>query len=405
MTGQTGETVRPGFDRLRTQLDGIQAALRELELDGWLLYDLRARNRVAGGLTGLGELSRRYFVLIPATGEPLAIVHGIEEAPWAGWPWRRRRYVGWRELDAALHEELGAARRVAMEVSPRDGVPLLDLVPAGVVELVEAAGPEVASSGELITRFYSRWTPEGLASHRRAAEVLAGVARDAFDHLARAVEAGGEVTESALRRRVLDTLAARGCGTGADCIAATGLNAADPHYEPLGAGATFRRGDVVLLDLWAKEAEDAIYADQTWMAYLGDRVPGRVAELWAAVRDGRDAAVDFLRRLWREGRPVQGYEVDDAARRVIAERGFGPAFIHRTGHSIDRFTHGMGPNIDNLETRETRVLIPGIGFSIEPGIYLPGEIGLRSEINVYLREDGPEVTPGETQSDIFALLK
>ncbi|HEX7050031.1 MAG TPA: M24 family metallopeptidase [Longimicrobiales bacterium] len=393
-----------GFAGLRERCDEIQAALRELGLDGWLLYDLHARNSVAASLLGLGDLTRRYFVHLPAHGEPQAIVHGIEQAPWAQWPWPKRVYVGWRELDAALRETLAGARRIAMEVSAGDAVPSLDLVPAGVVELVQAAGPEIASSGELITRFYSRWTAEALASHRRAAEVVAGVARDAFQHVAAAIEAGEEITEGGLHAWVTATLADRGCGVGADCIAANGIHAADPHYAAVGAGAAFGRGDVILLDLWGKESEDAIFADQTWMAYLGESVPDRVNEVWTAVRDARDGAVDFLRRQSAGGVAVQGSEVDDVARGIIADRGFGAAFIHRTGHSIDRSLHGMGPNIDNLETRETRRLVAGVGFSIEPGIYLPGELGIRSEINVYLGEDGPEVTPRNVQSEIFTLF-
>lgn len=392
------------FEQLRARLVEIQDALGELGLDGWLLYDLMARNPVAGGLTGRGRLSRRYFVFLPAAGEPVAVVHGIEEAPWSDWPWRKRRYVGWRELEQALREVLGAARRVAMEVSARDEVPVLDLVPAGVVELIRSLGPEVVSSGDLITRFYSRWMPADQASHRRAAEILAGVARDAFRHIAAEVTAGREVREAPMREWVLEALAARGCGVGADCIVANGVNAADPHYAPVGDGDPLRRGDLILLDLWGKESDDSVYADQTWMAYLGSRVPARANEVWTAVRDARDAAVDFLRRRWAEGQPVQGYEVDDVTRAVIAERGFGDHFIHRTGHSIDRATHGMGPNMDNLETHETRILVPGIGFSIEPGIYIPGEIGLRSEINVLLTEDGPEVTPSVVQEEILTLL-
>jgi Xaa-Pro aminopeptidase len=282
-------------------------------------------------------------------------------------------------------------------------VPVVDLVPAGVVELVEAAGPEVVTSGELIRRFYWCWSPEGLASHLRASEVLAGVARDALEWLAGEVRGGASPTEAGLRRRVLELLSARGCGAGADCHAANGVNAADPHYVALGEGAVFRAGDVVLLDLWAKEADHLIYADQTWMAYLGEQVPERVAEVWGAVRDARDAAVAFLRKSWSEGRAVPGYEVDDVARAVIVGRGFGDAFIHRTGHSIDVSTHGMGPNLDNLETREVRLLSPGVGFSLEPGIYLPGELGVRSEINVYIGPEGPVVTPREIQAEMWTL--
>jgi Xaa-Pro dipeptidase len=392
-----------GFGRLEAMLPQIRDALGELGLDGWLLFDLHARNPVCDRLLGLGELSRRIFVLIPRDGDPIAVTHGIEQAPWEGWPWERRVYVGWKRLDDALAAVVGGRGRVAMEVSPGNAVPALDLVPSGAVELVRRAGAEVVPSGELITRFYARWSAEELASHRRAAAVLAGVARDAFDRIGAAVAAGEEVTEGAMTAWVLDQLAARGCGAGPDCIVATGLNAANPHYHPVSGGAAFRRGDVVLLDLWSKEADAMVYADQTWMAYLGAEVPARPAALFGVLAEAREAAVGFLQERWQAGRDIAGGEVDDATRDVVTRHGYGDAFIHRTGHSIDRDVHGMGPNIDNLETRETRLLIPGVGFSIEPGIYLPGEVGLRTEINVFMGEDGPEVTTPDRQSRIRAI--
>jgi Xaa-Pro dipeptidase len=400
------ETAGGGrFDRIAGALAGIQASLREAGLDGWLLYDLHARNAVASALLGQGDLSRRYFVLIPADGEPTAIVHGIEVAPWDGWPWQRRVYAHWSELAESLGSVLGGAGTIAMEYSELDAVPALDLVPAGVVELVRAQGARVVSSGDLVTRFYSRWSAADLATHTRASHVLAGVAADTFVWLAGQVEAGHEPTEGAMHAHVLRLMAERGVGVGADCIAATGLSAADPHYHPDGGGATFGRGDLVLLDLWGKESEVGIYADQTWMAYLGNEVPTRAAALFAALRDGRDAAVRFLEDAWAEGREITGGMVDDVTRGVLRDRDLDRWFIHRTGHSIDRATHGAGPNIDNHETREVRRLIPGIGFSIEPGIYIANEIGLRSEINVYIGEDGPVVTTPNPQREIAVLLR
>lgn len=394
----------PDFVRLERLLPEIREALAELDLDGWLLYDLHARNHAASAILGHGDLSRRYFVLIPRDGDPVAVVHGIEELPWAHWKWERQAYVAWRELDDVLRGLLAGRKRVAMEFSERDAVPAVDLVPAGVVELVRASGPQVVPSGDLLTRFYARWSDADLASHRRASTVLADVADAAFDRLAAGVKAGDAMTEGALRAWVIDELGRRGCGTGADCIFAIGRNAANPHYGPEGAGATFEKGQVVLLDLWAKEKEDSVFADQTWMAYLGGAVPDRPARVFSIVRDARDAAVRFLERSWEQGRPVQGGEVDDVARAVVTDQGYGAFFIHRTGHSIDRSTHGMGPNIDNLETREVRRLLPGIGFSIEPGIYIPDEIGVRTEINVYIGADGPEVTTPRVQRAMRTLL-
>lgn len=395
--------VVPDFARLKRDLDEIRTAIAEIGADAWVLYDLHARNGVTAGLTGAGDLSRRYFVVIPAKGDPVAITHGIEQGPWAQWPWRREVYVGWQPLQETLRSVLGSFARVAMEVSPGDAVPAIDLVPAGVAELVRAAGPEVIPSGDLITRFYARWTPDQLASHRRASAALRDVAHAQLARLAVDVAHGVHLTDGQLHGRVVDALTAAGVGVGADCIAANGVNAANPHFASAGGTTQFRAGDIVLLDLWAKEAEESVYADQTWMAYLGKDVPARAAQLFGVIRSARDAAVEFLVRAWKEGRPVAGGEVDDVSRGVIRDAGFADHFIHRTGHSIDRDTHGMGPNIDNLETREVRRLIPGVAFSIEPGLYFPGEIGLRTEINVYMGEHGPEVTTPDPQEGILAL--
>jgi Xaa-Pro dipeptidase len=391
------------FGKLKARLDEIQAGLKEYGLDGWLLYDLHARNPVATKLLGVGELTRRYFVLVPAEGQPTVLMHGIERTPWEAWPWRKDIYVGWKALDERL-EELVGGKKVATEVSENDAVPAVDMIPAGVAELLRKAGAELSSSADLITRFYARWTDDGLASHRRAAGILAEVARETFERAADAVGAGRRITEGELHRWLLDRLAERGVGVGPDAIVAIGPNAANPHYENGPEGAEVNEGDVLLIDLWSRESEDGVYADQTWMGYLGPEVPADVQRYWEAIRDGRDAAVAFLEAEWAAGREVQGWQVDDVTRDVIAERGYDEYFIHRTGHSIDQDVHGMGPNIDNLETHETRTLIPGVGFSIEPGIYVPGDVGLRTEIDVYVSDDGPEVTTPTPQQEIFTLL-
>lgn len=399
-----GGASRDAFALLQGRVPAIQAAMAEDGLDGWLLYDLQGRNPVAGHLLGLCGMSRRYFVLVPTRGEPVAVTHGIEQGPWEAWTYGKKVYVGWSQLDAIL-EELLDGRRVAMEISSNDAVPAVDLVPCGVRELVEKAGADVVSSGKLISRFYARWDAAHHASHMRASRILASTARDAFERLAGFVRQGEEIREGEIRTWLLGRLEAQGVGKGSDSIVANGVNAANPHYETGEKGAVLRRGDVVLIDLWGKEADAAIYADQTWMGYLGPEVPARVQSVWAAIRDARDAGIALLEEAWTAGRPVQGYEVDDAVRSVIQDRGLGAYFIHRTGHAIDTETHGMGPNIDNLETHETRELIPGVGFSIEPGVYIPGEVGLRTEINVYISEEGPVVTSPDMQREIFTLLE
>ena len=392
------------FELITQRLADIQKELRASNLDGWLLYDFRARNTVSGKLTGLGNLTRRYFVYVPAHGEPHAVTHKIEAGPWAEWALPRTEYSAWRELDTALRGVLGSAKRVAMEISPNDGVPAMDLVPAGVLEMIRGLGPEVISSGDLVSRFYSAWTADDLAAHRRASTVLMQAAHAAFQRLATEFSAGNTVREGDVHAWILADLVVRGASAGADCHIAAGANAADPHYNPAGMGAAFKRDEVVLIDLWSKEHDNSVYADQTWMGYLGSSVPDRVARMFEVVCGGRDAAVQFLKDGHAAGRRIMGGEVDDVTRNYIAERGYGEAFIHRTGHSIDQAIHGMGPNIDNLETNETRLLIPGVGFSIEPGIYLRGDVGMRSEINVYMGADGPEVTTPGMQHAMQVLL-
>jgi len=388
-------------------LPDFQSALAESGLDGWLLFDFRGTNPIAGGLLRLeGMVSRRVFAWVPRTGTPVAVSHAIEQAQWARWPseWPREVYSSWRTLEETLRRLVGG-KRVAMEYSPGDAVPYVDRVPAGVLDMVREAGATVVSSGELVTRFYAVWTPTQLASHRRAAETIAGIARDAFRRAGELADSKSGLTEYALMQWILERFERAGLETDHGPNVSVGANAANPHYEPSAERSSpIRRGDIVLIDLWAREkAGDGLYADQTWMASLG--TPGaRAAEVWAAVRDARDAAISYLRERVAAGEPVRGGDADDAARAVIDSRGLGRYFTHRTGHSIDaRDLHGSGPHLDNLETRDERLLIPGTGFSIEPGVYVPGEIGMRTEVNAYVGEGELIVTPVDYQRELIVV--
>ncbi len=405
MSGRTG---RVGASALLTQGEGVarvQAALRERGLDGWLLYDFHEQNPVGRALLGLEWTTRRGFALIPADGEPVALVHAIEHSSWRHWPWGTRSYAGWRAMESALAELLNGVERVAMEVSARSSVPTLDLVPSGIVDLVRETGVEIVSSGDLVSTFYSQWTPEQLAGHRRYAAILPEVAKAAFERAAEAVRSREPTTEGALAKWIRAELELRGLGVDNDCIVAIGPRAADPHYDPGDVGETIDRGDVLLIDLWGKGAEGDVPADQTWMGYLGSELPQEVADVWRATRDARDRAIEFLENAHREGKPVRGLEVDDACRAVLEERGYGDYFVHRTGHSIDRDLHGSGPNLDNLESRDDRLLIPGVGFSVEPGVYIPNHLGVRTEVDVFMGPDGPEVTTPVPQESVFLLLE
>ena len=386
-------------------LSAVQAAIREQKLDGWLLFDFHGLNPVATGMLGLdGMLTRRIFALIPADGKPVALTHAIEQGPWKRWPaeWDKVVYSSWRTLEESLGK-LVTGKKVAMEYSPGDAVPYLDRVPAGVLELVKQAGAKVVSSGELVTRFYAAWSPAHVETHRRAAAAIAQVARDAITVAGKRARGGAPMAEHELQRWILDRFAEQKLFCDHGPIVAAGANAANPHYEPSSsAPRPIQRGEILLIDLWAREqGPDAVYADQTWMASLG--APSkRAIEVWTAVRDARDAAIALVQERVKAGQPVRGGDVDDASRGVIDSRGFGKYFTHRTGHSIDpRDLHGSGPHIDNLETREERLLVPGVAFSIEPGIYIAGEIGMRSEVNVYLVPGQAVVTPSEYQKDLI----
>ena len=385
-------------------LPQLQRAIAEAGLDGWLLYDFRGTNPIASGLIGLeGMVTRRVFALVPREGNPVAITHAIEQAQWAKWPaaWTREVYSSWRTLEQLLAKHAGG-KRVAMEYSPGDAVPYVDRIPAGVLELVRAAGAKVESSGELVSRFFATWGEEGLASHRRAAEHLASIAREALAMAGARARDGREMHEHELMRWILDRFEAAGLETDHGPNVSAGTNAANPHYEPSAEKPrAIRRGDILLIDLWAREKTGGVWADQTWMASLGE--PNEEARrVWETIRDARDAAIALLRERIARGQPVKGGEADDAARRVVTERGYGEYFTHRTGHSIDASgLHGSGPHIDNLETREERLLVPGVGFSIEPGIYIRDRVGMRTEVNGYIAEGELIVTPAEYQHDLL----
>lgn len=386
-------------------LPAVQRALTAARLDGWLLFDFRGCNPIASALLGLeGMRSRRAFGWIPARGTPVALTHAIEPGTWERWPatWQREVYSSWKSLEQLLAATVQGLR-IAMEFSPGDAVPYLDRVPAGVLEMVRAAGAEVVSSGELVSRFYAVWTPEEIESHERAAERIATIARDAMALAARRARSGSPMAEHQLKEWILEAFHRQGLTTDHGPNVSVGSNAANPHYEPSESHPRLiEEGEILLIDLFAKEPL-GVWADQTWMASIGEP-SAEARKIWEAVREARDSAIQMVRERAKRGEAMRGADVDDAARGVIADRGYAPFFTHRTGHSIDaRDIHGSGPNLDNLETREERLLIPGVGFSIEPGIYVPGRIGMRSEVNVYLREGEAVVTPKEYQKELEVL--
>jgi Xaa-Pro aminopeptidase len=378
----------------------LQRTLRELDLDGWLLYDFKGQNPTALNALGLAGrmLTRRWFYLVPAQGEPTALVHAIELGSFpAEVQGRRAKYASWESLLAqlrALLAPLPARRRLAMEYFPRAAIPTLSRVDAGTIELVRSEGVEVASSAELVQRFLCRLTPHQLASHVRALRAIDDAKDAAFEQIGVALRRGIEPAETQIQKFLLDRFAEAHLECDHAPIVAVNAHAGDPHYEPSERTPTpIRRGDLVLIDLWArgKGPSDA-YADITWVGFCGDRPPARAEEIFRAAADGRDRGVEALRAAHREKRTLRGCDVDAVVREHIASRGYGEKFIHRTGHSITTSVHGDGANLDSLETHDTRELVEGLAFSIEPGIYLPDEgLGVRTEIDVVLTGDGPQI--------------
>jgi len=390
------------------RLSEIQAAIRAEGLAGWLLYEFRGLNPIALDVLGIPAArsgSRRWACFIPAQGEPRWLVHAIELGGWQSVVPDAMSYVSWADWREGLRTILGGAQRVAMEVSPGAAIPYVSRVDAGTVDLVRSLGVEVATSADLVQVAQAVWTPEQLASHRWACAGLLAVKDATFAHVREGLAAGAAVTELGVLAFMTGQFQQRGLA-GAGAIAAVNGHAANPHYFPQPDTDTpVRRGDLLLIDLWAKSSQpDAIYGDITWTAFMGTEPSARIRTVFEVVRQARDAAVTFIHQRLQAGQPVCGYEVDDVSRKIITDAGFGPYFIHRTGHSIGTSGHGNGVNLDNLETQDRRRLIPGVGFSVEPGIYLPAEgIGVRLEIDCYVGENDVEVTTLPLQNEIVLL--
>jgi Xaa-Pro aminopeptidase len=400
------ETTSPAesFD-----LSKVQAAVRDLGFDGWLLYDFRGLNVLARRVVCLPAdlfLSRRWFYFVPAKGEPRKLVHRIEPNALAHLPGSQRVYLRWQELEAGVAELVAGARRVAMEYVPRNANPYVSRVDAGTVELVRACGCEVLPSGDLVQLFEACWDDEQWALHLEAAKHTRSAYDAAFDFIRQRARNGGSVRETEVQQRILDHFKAHNLITDHPPIVGVGPHSGDPHYAPgPGGDAPIREGDFVLIDLWAKlDRPRAVYSDLTWTCFVGKDVPERYTKVFRIVAQARDAAIDTVRQAFAAKKVLQGWEVDRAARDVIEKAGYGEAFCHRTGHSIGQETHGNGANMDGLETREERRVLPRTCFSVEPGIYLP-EFGVRSEVNVFV--DGQSqvhVTGGAPQTEVVALL-
>ena len=393
---------------MKKRIEAIQARLADEGLDGWLIYDFRELNPVAQEFAPYsGIATRRWFLYIPSKGRPVALVHKIEEGGYHADYAEKRTYSGWKAMEEELGRMLGGQGRIAMEYSPRNAVPYVSFVDAGTLEMVRGFGPEVVSSANLVQHFQARWTPEGLASHHAAANLLVNLQREMFEMVAKELSAGRSITEYDVQSEIVSRMERGGMKREHDPIVGAGPNSALPHYEP--SKELFRgifEGDILLLDIFcAQQGEGTVHADITWTAYMGSGpVPQKMQEVFNVVTGGRDAGVELINKRFEAGDPVSGWEVDDAVRGVIMKAGYGDYFTHRTGHSLGLQIHYNGVNIDNFETKDTRMLEPGLGFTIEPGVYLEGEFGIRSEIDCYIGENGLEITTLPLQTELPAML-
>jgi Xaa-Pro aminopeptidase len=392
-----------------TRLDEIALALRDAQLDGWLFYDFRLSDPLAYRILDVSEdgiATRRWFCYVPAHGKPRAIVSAVEAHRLDALAAEKIVYRSHDEMLAALRTALEGARRIAMDYSPGCAIPYVSRVDAGTVEIVRAIGLDVVTAADLIQRFEATLTRDQLASHRRAAGLLKSIVDETFDETGRLISAGLPVSELSVQESVMARFDAHGLVTHAPPIVAVNEHSADPHFGPTTKDSrAIRHGDFILLDLWAKEsAPDSIYADFTWVAFAGERVPAEHARVFEIVARARDATVDLVQRRIAAGEPLSGREADRAARSVIEAAGFGDAFVHRTGHSIGREVHGTGANLDSLEMLDDRRLIDHTCFSVEPGIYLPGRFGVRSELDMTIADGRAEVSGEPRQREIVALL-
>ena len=404
-----GRALWAGFKVVSGRLDEIALALRDAQLDGWLFYDFRLSDPLAYRILGLSEdgiATRRWFCYVPAQGKPRAIVSAVEAHRLDALGVEKIIYRSHDDMLAALRNVLAGARRVAMDYSPGCAIPYVARVDAGTVEIVRAMGIEVFTAADMIQRFEATLTSEQLLSHQRAARALRTIVDETFGEIARLISAGGAVTEASVQESVMEQFAAQSLTTHSPPIVAINEHSADPHYGPSrDHDRAIRRGDFILLDLWAKESAPAsIYADFTWVAFAGDKVPAEHARVFEIVARARDTAVDLVQRRVAAGEPVSGREADRAARSVIEAAGFGEMFVHRTGHSIGREVHGTGANLDSLETLDDRRLIDNACFSVEPGIYLPGKFGVRSELDMTIEHGRASVSGEPRQREIVALL-
>lgn len=388
----------------------IQSALQQAGVDGWLFYDFRSRDAIGQCILGMDptrHLTRRWYYFIPARGTAQKIVHRIE--PWScdQLPGDKQIYLAWQEQHAMLRQALGNSKKIAMQYSPNNAIPYVSMVDGGTLELIRSWGIEVVSSADLVGQFEAHLSEADWQTHRQAGKIVQMIKDEAFARVGEQIKAGKKPTEIEIQRFMQARMREEGLEWDSGPIVAINEHAADPHYEPTAESSLeMQEGDLLLIDVWAKLKQPrSIYYDITWMGYIGKTIPDKLETIFQVIRTARDAAVDLVRKRFSVNEPVFGWQVDEICRQIIVEAGYGDAFTHRTGHNIGEQVHGNGVNIDNLETKDERRILPGVCFSVEPGIYLPEQkIGFRTEIDVFVTDAGEINITGEIQQKLRPLL-
>jgi Xaa-Pro dipeptidase len=391
-------------------LQKMQSILNTMNIDGWLLFDFRGSNELAMNILDIpptSHLTRRLFYYIPRSGTPVKIVNGIEAGNLDHLPGERKTYSSYESLQSHLTSILQKGKKVAMEYSPLNAIPYVSKVDAGTMEQIKGYGVEVVSSADLISMFDAVWTEEQYKENIPVAEALYDIVKDAFGYIKRQLLDNKILSEHLVQQFIMKEFAERGYFTDHPPIVGVNANSANPHYSPTEDNTEkIHIGDFVLIDLWAKQnKEDGVWSDITWTGFIGEEVPEKYTKIFDIVANSRDAAFNFIQTRLDQGKEVRGYEADAVTREVIANAGYGEYFIHRTGHSITTALHGTGAHLDNFETKDERLILPSTSFSIEPGIYLPGDFGVRSEIDVFVTPDKKLIcTGGERQKEIYPIL-
>jgi len=388
----------------------IQKALKEVKADGWLFYDFHNRDAIAARILNMDTnrfASRRWFYFIPSEGEPKKLVHAIE--PWRcdHLPGEKLIYLEWKLQHKLLKEILADSKNILMQYSPNNAIPYVSIVDGGTIDLIRSFGVNVQSSADLVSIFESHLSMDDLKSHKEAGVVLQMVKDEAFKEISRQIKAGLNPTEFEIYEFMKKIMYDNNMTFPDGPIVAINEHAADPHFEPTAENSyKMKEGDLVLIDLWAKKnVPGSIFYDITWMGYIDSSVPDKFENVFQVIKNARDAAVNTVKDAFANSTVIRGCDVDDACRNVVVEAGYGKYFIHRTGHNIGEEVHGNGVHIDNLETKDERVIIPGTCFSVEPGIYIPEEkMGFRTEVDVFVSDERKVEIFGAVQQNILALL-